>query len=144
MRLSSYECNSVSCLSLVNIAGGIGSPSGDVFWSDCLTLYHDPEYREHDVDAEACWPIERPAVKGEGHVFIRELPEVKTMACVVHHGPFTTLSQAYSEFLLWTQANGYRVAGPDREIYLYTGNGQQIRQDDPSYVTEIQVPVEKT
>lgn len=46
-------------------------------------------------------------------------------------------------FLSWAQANGYRVAGPDREIYLYCGDGAKVRQDDASYVTEVQVPVEK-
>jgi effector-binding domain-containing protein len=39
----------------------------------------------------------------------------------------------------WIEANGYRLTGPDREIYLQGGTDP----DDPSYVTEIQQPVEK-
>ena len=39
----------------------------------------------------------------------------------------------------WIEENGYRVAGPNREIYLRGGN----EQGNPDYVTEIQFPVEK-
>jgi hypothetical protein len=37
--------------------------------------------------------------------------------------------------------NGYQVHGPIREIYLQCG--EPVRQDDDSYVTEIQVPTAK-
>ncbi|MCU1312735.1 MAG: MerR family transcriptional regulator, partial [Acidobacteriaceae bacterium] len=37
--------------------------------------------------------------------------------------------------------NGYQVAGPIRELYLHLS--MPVRQDDDSYVTEIQVPVSK-
>jgi hypothetical protein len=39
-------------------------------------------------------------------------------------------------------ARGYRIAGPDREINIY--NTQPIRQDDATYVTDIQYPVEES
>ncbi len=107
----------------------------------CLTIYHDPEYREREVDAEVCEPMDA-SVRSSGRVKVYDLPGVETMASLVHHGSFETLSQAYSAFLAWTQANGYKVVGPDREIYLHTGKGP-VQQDDPSYVTEIQIPVEK-
>jgi effector-binding domain-containing protein len=41
----------------------------------------------------------------------------------------------------WIEGNGYRIAGPMRETYL---RGPGPDQPDPAtYVTEIQVPVEK-
>jgi effector-binding domain-containing protein len=43
--------------------------------------------------------------------------------------------------LKWIEANGYRIVGPDREMNLY--HTMPIRLDDPSYITEIQYPVEK-
>jgi effector-binding domain-containing protein len=43
--------------------------------------------------------------------------------------------------LRWVAGNGYQVAGPIREVYLPCP--QPVRQDDESYVTEIQVPVKK-
>lgn len=109
------------------------------FAGPCLTLYHDSEYKERDVDAEVCQPIASP-VPESGAVKVYDLPGGQ-MACTVHHGPYRTLSQAYTELMPWIAANGYRIAGPDREIYLQTsGDGNQ---DDANCVTEIQVPVEK-
>lgn len=107
----------------------------------CFTLYHDAEYKERDVDAEVCEPID-VNLRGNERVQVRELPAVETMASVVHHGTLATLNQAYSAIMAWTQANGYRICGSDREIYLHTGN-EPGRQDDPSYVTEVQLPVER-
>ena len=41
----------------------------------------------------------------------------------------------------WIEANGYRIAGPCREVYLRAaGNGSQT---DPQTVTEIQFPVDR-
>ena len=106
----------------------------------CFTRYHDTEYKERDVDAEVCEPIDAN-LRGNARVKVYDLPAVETMASVVHHGPFNTLTQAYNTLLQWIQQNGYRICGPDREIYLKTG--EPVRQDDPSYVTEVQMPVEK-
>ena len=106
----------------------------------CLTLYHDKEYKERDVDAEVCQPVDTTA-RGTERIKINELPAVETMASVVHHGAFTEFNNVYQALLKWIQENGYRICGPDREIYIKTG--EPLRQDDPSYVTEIQIPVEK-
>ncbi|HLE26691.1 MAG TPA: GyrI-like domain-containing protein, partial [Anaerolineales bacterium] len=112
------------------------SPSGP-----CLTRYHDTEYKERDVDAEVCQPISggQPT---EGRVKVYDLPAVETMACVIHHGPFTTIGEAYNALNKWIEANGYRIAGPDREVYLQPP-AQSGNQTDPNTVTEIQFPVEK-
>ncbi len=107
----------------------------------CFTLYHDDEYRERDVDAEVCQPVDASVGGGE-RIKVYDLPGCETMASVVHHGPFNTLTQAYNAIMEWSQSNGYRIVGADREIYLKVGDGE-VRQDDPSYVTEIQIPVEK-
>jgi effector-binding domain-containing protein len=71
---------------------------------------------------------------------VYELPAA-TMAATVHHGAYNTINAAHEAVLEWVEANGYRIVGPDREINLH--NTMPIRQDDPSYVTEIQYPVER-
>ena len=63
-----------------------------------------------------------------------------TMASTIHHGSYETIGNAHEAVLRWIESNGYRIAGPDREVYIY--NAQPIRRDDPTYVTEIQYPVE--
>ena len=108
----------------------------------CFTLYHNSEYTERDVDAEACEPVDRD-VPETSKIKCRVLPEVESMACGIHRGAFNGLAKAYADMLAWIERNGYRITSADREVYLYTGKGGVTRQDDPSYVTEIQIPVEK-
>jgi len=110
-----------------------------------MTLYWDEEYREHDWDVEVCCPVEGP-VKESGRLKVRELPEVETMACVIHQGAFNRFHEAYAALMRWLEANGYRVCGPGREVYIRpaeeTASGE-ARQDDENAITEIQLPVEK-
>jgi len=73
-------------------------------------------------------------------VKVYELPAA-TMAAAVHPGSYDTIGQAHEAILKWIEANGYRIVGPDRELNLY--HTMPIRHDEPSYVTEIQYPVEK-
>ena len=105
-----------------------------------MGIYHDPEYRERDVDIEACVPITGPA-QGGARVGVRELPAVEAMVSVVHQDSYDTISQAYAALMAWIEANGYRIAGPSRETYLR--GPEDAGRDQASYVTEVQFPVEK-
>jgi DNA-binding transcriptional MerR regulator/effector-binding domain-containing protein len=117
--------------------GGLG-PYGS---GELLTgiVYYDDEYKESEVDAEAVVFLkQRPPHPLAVRVY--ELPAA-TMASLVHHGAYNGLPDAYRVLLQWIGENGYRVAGPNRELYLYCT--VPVRQDDESYVTELQFPVEK-
>ncbi len=105
----------------------------------CLTIYHDPEYRERDVEVEVCEPVDRPL---PDHPRIRayDLPAVEAMATTVHEGSYDGFSETYAALLGWIEANGYQIVGPNREIYVRAAE----HTDDPSeFVTEIQFPVVK-
>ena len=104
-----------------------------------MVLWYDTEFKEHDVDGAAAFVLRR-RVPERGRMRVHELPAA-TMAATIHHGAYKTLGSAHEAILTWIEANGYRIAGPDREIYLY--NMMPVRLDDPSYVTEVQYPVEK-
>ena len=109
----------------------------------CFTLYHDEEYKERDWDLEVCEPI-ADEVAASRRVKVQTLPAA-TVACTIHNGPFTTLNEAYAAIGKWIDANGYRICGPGREIYVRVteqGHGK-VSQTDPGTVTEIQFPVEK-
>jgi effector-binding domain-containing protein len=106
----------------------------------CLSIYHDEEYREKDWDIEVCEPVQE-ALEVSEPVLVRELPAVESMACVIHHGPFTSIGQAYDSIMKWIAENGYRINGPAREVYLQEARGG--RQEDPDTITEIQFPVQK-
>jgi predicted transcriptional regulator YdeE/DNA-binding transcriptional MerR regulator len=104
-----------------------------------IAVYHDAQDSEDDriqVEALAQLPGQ---IRRSQRVRVYELPELETAASVVHHGPFTTIGNAYQAVLTWIQSNGYRIAGPTRELYLsYQRGGDQNR-----YVTEIQFPVNR-
>ena len=103
-----------------------------------VTLYHDEDFKEQDVDVEVVVPVNVSVPEGE-RVKGRELPAVTT-ACVVHEGSYETIGEAYGRVMGWIEDNPYQLAGPPREIYL---KGPESGDDPSTYVTEIQVPVEK-
>lgn len=115
-----------------------------------LTIYHDQEYREKDIDAEIVLPL-KFAIPGREAMRVIQLPQIKTAACVVHTGDYATIYQAYNALLEWIETNGYHMAGPVREVYLrYTADGlgfdlppTYLAKDATSFVTELQLPVEK-
>ena len=104
-----------------------------------VAIWHDEGYKASDVDGEAAVYLKRPVPESE-RVRVYELPAA-TVASAIHKGAYNRLSQAYEALARWTEANGYKIVGPNREVYLYCT--QPVRQDDESYVTEIQFPVEK-
>jgi DNA-binding transcriptional MerR regulator len=104
----------------------------------CFTLYHADE---PEIIAEVCEPLKAP-VEPQGRMQSYVLPGVELAACTIHHGPFITLTQAYETLIKWISDNGYRIAGPGREIYLQPPSVPGS-QTDPETVTEVQFPVEK-
>lgn len=104
-----------------------------------LALYHDMEYREKDVDIEMAIPISRDIELPEP-IKVRELPAEETVVSLVHHGPYETIHEAYQALMAYCEANGYELAGPDREVYL---TGPEQAPDPSGYVTELQQPVKK-
>ena len=105
----------------------------------CVALWHDPEHKESDVDGEAGVYLQTPIEASDG-MRVYELPPC-TAASVIHAGSYQRLPEAYDALLRWVAGNGYQVAAPIRELYLHST--MPVRQDDESYVTEIQIPVAK-
>ncbi len=102
-------------------------------------IYHDPEFREQDADVEVAVPVAGSVPEGK-RVKERELPAVEEMACIVHQGSYEAVGGTYGQLMTWIEANGYRMVGPVREVYL---RGPESGDDASTYVTEIQLPVEK-
>lgn len=104
----------------------------------CAAIWHDPDYKESNIDGEAVIVIESPLPDNE-RVKVYQLPGWETMACTVHHGCYKTINLAYNCLLAWIEANNYKIVGSNREFYIHSGS----EQDNESYVTEIQFPIEK-
>lgn len=104
----------------------------------CFTVYYDEEYKERDVDVEVCEPIAAALASGD-RVKVRDMPATQ-VASLVMNGSYDLFTQAYGALMGWIGSNGYRIVGPNREIYI-RGHGHGVSPAD--YVTEIQVPVAK-
>lgn len=115
-----------------------------------MTIYHDPEYRDEDIDAEVVVPL-KMAILGSEEVRVIEMPRIKQAACVVHTGSYAAIYRAYNALLAWIEANGYRMTGPIREVYLsYSAEGlgfdlplTYLANDSNQFVTELQLEIEK-
>lgn len=110
-----------------------GKPAGPAF-----DRYLDMEFCETDIKVEACAPIASPVPETD-RVKVYTVEGAEQAACTIHQGSFDGLGGAFEAVMKWIEANGYRINGPGREVYL-----EFDPQGDPAkYVTEVQCPVTK-
>jgi DNA-binding transcriptional MerR regulator len=105
----------------------------------CLALYHDNSAQGIDVEMALFLPDDAPTLK-QGRVAISTLPAVESMASAVYRGSYNdhaAVGQLHIDIGKWIEANGYRITGASREIYLKTPDQSGVG------VMEIQFPVEK-
>ena len=62
------------------------------------------------------------------------------MACVIHKGSYGGFTSTYRILMKWIEENGYKIIGPNREVYL---EGEWSVKNPEDYITEIQIPVTK-
>jgi len=103
----------------------------------CFIIYHDKEYRETDIDVEYCEMVTEMGKDTETIKF-KKLDPIEKAACILHKGPYSTLSVSYGKLHKWMETSGYEPAGPDRESYI---DGIWNKEDPEEWLTEIQVPV---
>ena len=72
------------------------------------------------------------------------------MVCVVYTGDYDKTPEVLNALLMWLSVHDYRIAGPVREVYLRFGADNSLRlptaflaEDPRSFVTELQLPVER-
>ena len=104
-----------------------------------IAIYHDMEYMEKDVDIEVAVPL-ASAITGTDRIKVVELPAIEQAACLIHHGSYETIGESYKALMAWAEANGYQVAGPDREVYL---KSYEETKDPAEFITELQLPIAK-
>ncbi len=112
----------------------------------CLMLYHSGwwdlkqcniMYDDHNLDVEVSEPVTK-SFTGNDEVQVYELPLVEKMACIVHHGSFSTISKTFDMLFEWMKQNSYQADGPVREIYH---KGEWATNNPDEYITELQVPI---
>jgi effector-binding domain-containing protein len=106
----------------------------------CMMLYHTGWWdmdETSQLDVEVIEPITR-RFDGNDKITVYELPAVENMACIIHKGPFSTIPETNDALFAWVKKNGYKIAGPLREIYH---KGDWVTDNPEEYITELQVPV---
>ena len=91
------------------------------------------------MDGEAVMSIDHSLPETD-RIKVYDLPGYEEIACIIHQGSYRTLSKSYKHLLTWIETNGYQIIADNREFYIQGGQ----EQDNESYVTEIQFPVQKT
>lgn len=109
--------------------------------SQNLAIYHDPDFRDSDVDVEVCVKVNHCGAS-ENIFTYREVAAVPYMACMMVYGPYENIAVGFNAFADWL--NSHRQ-------YLMTGETRQICHRGPwneasaeAYVTEIQIAVQKS
>ncbi|WP_348789361.1 MerR family transcriptional regulator [Leifsonia sp. NPDC080035] len=97
------------------------------------------EAREDErLQVHISYPAETPPRPGDGYAVV-DLPAVPLAATLLHRGDMTGIGDSWMALTEQLVADGYRVSGPTREVYLEaTGH-----EPGPDWVTELQAPVER-
>jgi DNA-binding transcriptional MerR regulator len=98
-------------------------------------VWHDPDFRESDVDAEATFATADP-LPADDRIRPSELPLAEAMACVIHHGPAESIGVTCRALVQWIDANRRQVIGPERVRMIQRGGPSGA--DD---VVELQYPI---
>jgi DNA-binding transcriptional MerR regulator len=98
-----------------------------------IAYYEDAPHGD-GVLVHATIPVD--ADPGEDHDFaIVDLPEIEQAATILHRGAMDNIMPTIQTLARWIDANGYRSAGYNRELYI------EIRPDRDAWVTELQEPI---
>lgn len=107
--------------------------------TNTFSIYHDPEYKESDVDIEVCAPVAKMGKDMNGFTY-RNTEPVPTMASTMVHGSFEKIAGAYLNFASWLQEHSqYRMGKYSRQIIH---RGPWNEENPNKYLTEIQIPLE--
>lgn len=103
------------------------------------------DFEEENLDLEIGFSLtheikKRIALSGRLEMALHELPAVAAVATLARTGPAYQSHLATGALGIWVEANGYRIAGPCREVFLEVPF-QQPGQENA--VVEIQFPITK-
>ena len=106
-----------------------------------LTLFHDGEFKEADLDVELAFPVAQGAklyfpLVDERTLATRTLEAIPKAASIIHTGDYARFAETYELIGRWIESNKYQICGVSREIYLRPPGEDEA-------LTEIQFPIER-
>lgn len=103
-----------------------------------MAVYHDGEFKEHDVTVEVQQSVLGTYMDTE-HVKYKKIPST-LIASVTFKGRYEQISQVNEAVAKWISDNGYEYGGLSFNIYHVS---PQSAQNPEEYVTEVCYPVRK-
>lgn len=109
-----------------------------------LVIAHSPWFEPDDLDLEIGFFLERelseiPELPDGTRLEVRELAAVPELASCVRSGPPEVAHATTAQIGRYVEANGYRLAGPNREVFLQRPDPKRMQ----SMVVEMQFPIER-
>ncbi len=101
-------------------------------------FWYEPAADTEQLKVSVSYVAEEPPVTGEGYDVV-ELPFVEVAATLLHKGDMAGIGDSWMALTEQLLADGYRIAGPSREVYLEA----EGHEPGPDWVTELQMPVER-
>lgn len=122
--------------------GGIIMSQGLKIASPPMTIFHDGEFKETDLDVELAFPVTDTSItdiplSNQRELNVRTLEAMPQIASIIHTGSYERFPETYEVIGRWIERNNYRICGVSREIYL------RPPSDTEEAITEIQFPIER-
>jgi DNA-binding transcriptional MerR regulator/effector-binding domain-containing protein len=97
-----------------------------IMWGEPeLTLYHNEEYREHDIDMEVAVSVAAEAIAATAaepseasYLHFRTIPGSDLAASVIYEGSFAGVVGPIQSLLRWVCLHDHMPIGPLRELHL--------------------------
>ncbi|GAA1969755.1 MerR family transcriptional regulator [Microbacterium deminutum] len=113
----------------IEASGGALNEPG-VFWYEAV-----PDSEELAVHVS--FTADADPREADGYEVV-ELPPIGTAAVLTHYGDMPSIGRSWMALMEQIVADGYRISGPTREIYVEAGS-----EDQSTWVTDLVAPVEK-
>lgn len=110
-----------------------------------ITLYHNEEFTETDIDIEVSVPVQPRHLKqppADEAISVRQLPAYDLGAALIYEGSFPGVTDGVLALLRWVGLNDHVLAGPMRELHI-SGRAHKDGAPRPQVVLELQVPIRR-
>jgi effector-binding domain-containing protein len=109
-----------------------------------MSIYYNEGFAQENIDTECAFIVTEPAAlkgaKPVPRIAVREIDAVPLVASTIATDDFYKkpggLLPAYNAVAQWIEDNGYRIAGPPRELFYGSAENGDL-------TAEVQFPVEK-
>jgi DNA-binding transcriptional MerR regulator len=104
----------------------------------CFHIYETNGPKDHDINFEFCEAVNQRG-KDTDRIKFKIVEGVPRAACVMHRGPYSTISHAYDAVYKWIEDNDFHYSDFPRESFI---DGIWNKESEDEWLTEIQVPIE--